>query len=206
MPTSAGDDRVIFSGAVDDGRPAFFIPFAFTLDNLMQVADINLEFFHVRFLLACLPRGQDRHLFACTVDGRIVGMLFLSLKSALFYSGLEIKYIATLRGRRSDDEEPPPRGVGRFLVAATWLLWKTIYRRAREIVSDSEAGARRFYEHHGFVSKGPHRYVLAKPSPDLLRTIIAMTENRPDLPPKVAIELADLVAEAHQTSAPTKPE
>ena len=118
---------MIFSGAVEDGRQALFIPFPFCQDALMQVADINLEFFHVRFLLACLMRGEAPHLFACAVDGRIVGMLFLALKTALFYSGLEIKYIATLRGRRSDDEEPPPRGVGRFLVAGTWLLWKTAY-------------------------------------------------------------------------------
>jgi acetoin utilization deacetylase AcuC-like enzyme len=193
IPASSRDDRVIFCGAVDDGREALFIPFVFSMESLMQVADINLEFFHVRFLLACLLRGQDHLLFACAVNGRIVGMLFLSIKSALFYSGLEIKYIATLRGRRSDDEEPPPRGVGRFLVAGTWLLWRTVYRRAREIVLDSEAGARRFYEHHGFASKGPHRYVLAKPSPDLLRTILIMTENRPDLPPRVAVEIADLV-------------
>ncbi len=193
IPTSARDDRVIFSGAVEDGRQALFIPFPFCLDALMQVADINLEFFHVRFLLACLMRGQEQRLFACIVDGRIVGMLFLALKTALFYSGLEIKYIATLRGRRSDDEEPPPRGVGRFLVAGTWLLWKTAYGKAREIVLDSETGARRFYEHHGFVSKGPHRYVLSQPSPDLLRTILMMAENCPGLPPKVALELGDLV-------------
>jgi acetoin utilization deacetylase AcuC-like enzyme len=193
IPTSARDDRVIFCGAVDDGREALFTPFAFTMESLMQVADINLEFFHVRFLLTCLMRGQDHHLFAAAVGGRIAGMLFLSVKSALFYSGLEIKYIATRRGRRSDEEEPPPRGVGRFLVAATWLLWRAVYRRAREIVLDSEVGARRFYEHHGFASKGPHRYVLAKPSPDLLRTILVMAENRPDLPPRVALEIADLV-------------
>ncbi|MBI5578572.1 MAG: hypothetical protein HY895_05410, partial [Deltaproteobacteria bacterium] len=193
IPTSARDDRMIFSGAVEDGRQALFIPFPFCLDALMQVADINLEFFHVRFMLACLMRGQQHRLFACTVDGRIVGMLFLALKTALFYSGLEIKYIATLRGRHSDDDEPPPRGVGRFLVAGTWLLWKTAYSKAREIVLNSEAGARRFYEHHGFVFKGPHRYVLSQPSPDLLRTILMMAENRPGLPPKVALELGNLV-------------
>jgi acetoin utilization deacetylase AcuC-like enzyme len=193
IPTSDRDDGVIFSGTVEDGRQALFIHFPFCLDALMQVADINLEFFHVRFLLASLVRGQAQRLFACTVDGRIVGMLFLGLKTALFYSGLEIKYIATLRGRRTDDEESPPRGVGRFLVAGTWLLWKTAYRRAREIVLDSETGARRFYEHHGFVSKGPHRYVLADPSPDLLRTILTMAENCPDLPSQAVGTLSSLV-------------
>ncbi len=193
VPASARDDRVIFSGVVDDGRPALFVPFPFCIEALMQVADINLEFFHVRFLLACLLRGQTHRLFACTVGGRIVGMLFLDLKTALFYAGLEIKYIATLRGRRTDDEEPPPRGVGRFLVAGTWLLWKTVYGRAREIVLDSEVEARRFYARVGFSSKGPHRYVLSRPSADLLRTILTMVENRPGLPPKVAVELGDLV-------------
>lgn len=193
IPASPRDDRVIFSGVVDDGRQALFIPFPFCLEALMQVADINLEFFHVRFLLNCLMHGQEHRLFACAVDGRIVGMLFLALKTALFYSGLEIKYVATLRGRRTDDEEPPPRGVGRFLVAGTWLLWKTAYSMAREIVLDSEVEARRFYARVGFSSKGPHRYVLSKPSPDLLRTILLMAENCPGLPPRVEVELGDLV-------------
>jgi acetoin utilization deacetylase AcuC-like enzyme len=193
VPLADREAGVLFSGSVEDGRQALFIRFPFCLDALMQVADINLEFFHVRFLLASLLRGQEQRLFACAIDGRIVGMLFLALKTALFYSGLEIKYIATLRGRRSDDEEPPPRGIGRFLVAGTWLLWKTSYARTREIVLDSEIRARRFYEHHGFVSKGPHRYVLSSPSPDLLRTILTMAESCPDLPPKAVGELAGLV-------------
>jgi acetoin utilization deacetylase AcuC-like enzyme len=193
MPASANDEGVICSGAVEDGRQALFTLFPFCLEALMQVADINLEFFHVRFLLACLARGHEKRLFACVVDGRIAGMLFLGFKTAPIYTGLEIKYIATVRGRRSDDEEPPPRGAGRFLVAGTWLLWRIAFRKAREIVLDSEIGARRFYEHHGFRSKGPHRYVLAEPSADLLRTILVMAENSPGLPPKVAVEIGDLV-------------
>ena len=193
IPASDRDDGVVFSGSVEDGRRAHFIRFPFCLESLMQVADINLEFFHVRFLLASLLRGQAHQIFACTVGGRIAGMLFLALKTALFYSGLEIRYIATLRGRRRDDEEPPPRGVGRFLVAGTWLLWKTAFRRAREIVLDSEVEARRFYAHVGFSAKGPHRYVLSQPSPDLLRTILMMAENTPGLPPGVTAELGRLV-------------
>ena len=193
IPAADRDDGVLFSGSVEDGRQALFIRFPFCFDALMQVADINLEFFHVRLLLACLLRGQAQQLFACAVGGRIAGMLFLSLKTALFYSGLEIKYIATLRGRRRDDEEPPPRGVGRFLVAGTWLLWKTAFTRVREIVLDSEVEARRFYAHVGFAAKGPHRYVLSRPSPDLLRTILMMAENTPDLPPRVTAELGRLV-------------
>jgi acetoin utilization deacetylase AcuC-like enzyme len=193
VPRSKLDDRVIFSGAVNEDRQALFISFPFCLEALMQVADNNLEFFHVRFLLDCLLRGRQQHLFACTVDGRIVGMLFLSLKTALFYAGLEIKYIATLQDRHGDVDGPLPRGIGRFLVAGTWLLWKTAYTKAQEIFLDSETGARRFYEHHGFVPKGPHRYVLSNPSPDLLRTIVIMAENCPGLPPKVTVELGDLV-------------
>jgi acetoin utilization deacetylase AcuC-like enzyme len=189
VPRSDRDDRVIFSGAVDDARQALFVPFPFCMDALMQVADINLEFFHVRFLLNCLLRGQAQRLFACVIDGRIAGMLCLAVKSALFYSGLEIKYVATLRGRRREDEAPPPRGVGRFLVAGSWLLGRTAYRGVREIVLDSEVEARRFYAHVGFTPKGAHRHVLTRPSPDLLRTILQMAESRPDLPPAVAVEL-----------------
>ncbi len=106
VPPAAPDDRVIFCGAVDDGREALFTPFAFTMESLMQVADINLEFFHVRFLLACLLHGQDHQVFACVVDGRIVGMLFLSLKSALFYSGLEQRR----RGAAAPRRRPLPGG------------------------------------------------------------------------------------------------
>ncbi|MCU0561690.1 MAG: hypothetical protein MUD16_16055 [Desulfobacterales bacterium] len=194
VPLSGRQDRVIFQGQLDEGREALFIPFPFGREALLQAADINLEFFDLRFLLECLVSGREQRLFACALNGRVLGMLFLGLKTGLFYRGLEIKYIATLRGRSDADEPAPPRGVGRFLVAGTWLLWKLGFGRAREIVLDSELEARRFYEHLGFRPKGPHRYVLSRPSPDLVRTLLSMAEACPDLPPKVTLALSELVA------------
>ena len=194
MPLSGQDDRVIFRGFLDECREAFFIRFPYGREALMQAADINLEFFDVRFLLECLVNGWEQRLFVCALNGRIVGMLFLGSKTGLFYRGLEIKYIATLRGRSGGDEPAPPRGVGRFLVAGTWLLWKLGFGRAQEIVLDSELEARRFYEHLGFRPKGPHRYVLSRPGPDLVCTILSMAEAVPDLPPRATVALSDLVA------------
>jgi acetoin utilization deacetylase AcuC-like enzyme len=190
LPRSPPAEGVIFRGALEDLREAQFIRFPFCREALMQVADINLEFFHVRFLLSCLARGQEGSLFACTLEGRILGLLFLSLKSALFDTALEIKYIATLRGRKAGDESPPPRGVGRFLVAGAWLLWRTAFRRARELALDSEVGARGFYARVGFGLKRPNRYALTDPSPDLLRTVLTMVENSPGLPPEATLELS----------------
>jgi acetoin utilization deacetylase AcuC-like enzyme len=194
VPLSGRDDRVIFRGFLDEGREALFLHFPFGREALAQAAEINFEFFDVRFLLECLVNGWEQRLFACALNGRIVGMLFLGLKTGLFYRGLEIKYIATLRGRAGEGEPAPPRGVGRFLMAGAWLLWKLGFGRAQEIVLDSELEARRFYEHLGFRPKGPHRYVLSRPSPDLVRTLLSMAEAVPDLPPKVTIALSDLVA------------
>jgi acetoin utilization deacetylase AcuC-like enzyme len=189
--TPAPPPETWFRATLEAGRQARFIRFPFTRDALEQVAGINLEFFHVRFLLNCLLRGLDGRLFACTTDGRIAGMLLLDPKPALFTTALEIKYIATLRGRGGDDSAPPPRGVGRFLVAGVWLLWKTGYGRAQEIVLESEIGARRFYEHVGFQPRGPSRYVLSRPTPRLLRTILEMAENSPELPTQATLALSD---------------
>ncbi|MFO7708743.1 MAG: hypothetical protein R6V84_11265 [Desulfobacterales bacterium] len=194
VPLSGRDDRVIFQGHLDECREALFLHFPFGREALAQAADINLEFFDLRFLLECLISGWEQRLFVCALNGRIVGMLFLGLKTGLFYRGLEIKYIATLRGRSGEDEPASPRGVGRFLVAGAWLLWKLGFGRAQEIVLDSEHAARRFYEHLGFRPKSPHRYVLSRPSPDLVRALLSMASACPDLPPKVTIALSDLVA------------
>lgn len=194
IPLSGRDDRVIFRGLLDESREVLFMHFPFGREALLQAADINLEFFDLRFLLECLVNGWEQRLFACALSGRIVGLLFLGLKTGLFYRGLEVKYIATLRGRSGGDEPAPPRGVGRFLVAGAWLLWKLGFGRAQEIVLDSELEARRFYEHLGFRPKGPHRYVLSRPGPDLVRTILSMAEAVPDLPPMVTVALSDLVA------------
>jgi acetoin utilization deacetylase AcuC-like enzyme len=199
VPLSGRDERVVFRGLLDDCREALFTRFPFGLETLMQAADINLEFFDVRFLLNCLVSGWEQRLFVCALNGHIAGMLFLGLKTGLFYRGLEIKYVATLRGRHSEEDLAPPKGVGRFLMAGTWLLWKLGYGRAHEIVLDSEVEARQFYERMGFRPKGPHRYVLSRPGPDLARTILLMAEASPDLPPKGTVAIGDLITQNIRT-------
>ncbi|MBW1712785.1 MAG: hypothetical protein JRJ59_06525 [Deltaproteobacteria bacterium] len=98
MPPEADQPGLSFEGVVEGDRPASFVPFPFCKSALMQVADRNLEFFHLRFLLACLMRGVGQNLFACLVDGQILGLVFIVLKGKLFFKGLEIKFIAAYQG------------------------------------------------------------------------------------------------------------
>ncbi len=61
---TAGDSTFQADGVVEYVTPARFMPFPFCLDALLQVAAMNLEFFHVRFLLACLI-GSNRPAAVC---------------------------------------------------------------------------------------------------------------------------------------------
>ena len=178
------DPGVLYRGVVDDATPAHFMRFPFCMDSLMQVADMNLEFFHVRFLLNCLSRGVEKSLFACLVDGKILGLVYLTLKEKTFYKGLEIKYIATLRGKTGDPTEstiPVPRGVGAFLEAGVWMFWNTALENVGELCLDSEIGSRRFYEAVGFQSRGFSGYVLKRPKGYLLKSIVIMANSLQDL-------------------------
>jgi len=175
---------VSYRGVVDDDTPAYFMCFPFCMDSLIQVADMNLEFFHVRFLLNCLSKGVEKNLFVCLMGGKILGLVYLTLKKRPFYKGLEIKYIATLRGKTGDPAESTfhtPRGVGAFLVAGVWMLWKTRLGNVNEIFLDSEIEARRFYEAVGFESRGLSGYVLKAPKGYLLKAILIMANNCQDL-------------------------
>ena len=174
------DPTVLYRGIVDDDTPAHFMCFPFSMDSLMQVADMNLEFFHVRFLLNCLIRGLGRNLFICSVDHRILGLVYLTLKERMFAKDLEIKFIATLRGKTGNELEQshqPPKGVGAFLVAGVWMLWKTTNVKITEISLDSETGSRRFYEAIGFQPRGLSEYVLKEPKGYLLKAIFIMANN-----------------------------
>ena len=187
---------VSYRGVVDDDTPAYFMCFPFCMDSLMQVADMNLEFFHVRFLLNCLCRGMEKNLFVCLMDRKILGLVYLTLKERTFYKGLEIKYIATLRGKTGDPTEPTfqsPRGVGAFLVAGVWMLWKTGPGNVNEISLDSEIGARRFYEAVGFKSRGLSEYVLKVPKGYLLKAILIMANNCRDLRKSVIEEIGTVI-------------
>ena len=163
---AASEPMVFYEGTVDVGTPAKLARFEISMDSLMQVADINMEFFHVRFILNCFIRGVENNLIACMVDGSLVGLLFLAVKEKLFAKDLEIKYIATLRGKTWDSEihaTKPLKGVGTFLVAGVWLLWKNELTTLKQVVLDAELGARKFYESVGFHSTG--HFILCSGSP-----------------------------------------
>jgi hypothetical protein len=163
------------------------------MDSLMQVADINVEFFHVRFVLNCLIRGLENNLMACVAGENIVGLIYLTLKEQIFKKDLEIKYLATLRGKTWNPKglSPKPlKGVGTFLVAGVWMLWKNEMPNLREIVLDAEVGARRFYEAVGFESRGLSGYVLKAPKGYLLRSILTMTHHCKNVREEVIKELS----------------
>jgi hypothetical protein len=174
------DPLFFYRGVVDVNTPAYFVKFPICMDSLMQVADINVEFFHVRFVLSCLIRGLENNLMACVAGESIVGLIYLTLKDRFLKKDLEIKYLATLRGKTWNPKglSPKPlKGVGTFLVAGVWMLWKNEMPSLREIVLDAEVGARRFYEAVGFDSRGLSGYVLKAPKGHLLRSILTMTHH-----------------------------
>jgi hypothetical protein len=191
-----GDPPFFFKGVVDVNTAAYFMKFPISMDTLMQVADINVEFFHVRFILNCLIRGLDNNLMACVAGENIVGLIYLTLKEQLLKKDLEIKYLATLRGKTWNPKglSPKPlKGVGTFLVAGVWMLWKNEMPGLKEIVLDAEVGARQFYEAVGFESRGLSGYVLKAPKGYLLRSILTMTRHCRNLRPELVQELVKLI-------------
>ena len=196
IPRDEEDPSLFYKGVIDRDTPAFFMQFSFCMDSLMQVADMNLEFFHVRFLLNCLVRGLDKRLLSCVTRGKIVGLIFIVPKSKRFHRGLEIRYMATLRGRISDRVDPPGqghKGVGTFLVAGVWLLWKSRVPGARGIFLDAEIDASHFYESIGFRPRRLCEYVLKDPMGRLLKSILVMTNNCDAPGRKVIEEINDLI-------------
>ena len=190
------DPVFFYKGVVDVSTPAYFMKFPICMDSLMQVADINMEFFHVRFILNCLIRGLSNNLMACIAGENIVGLLYLTLREQFFKKDLEIKYLATLRGKTWDPKglSPKPlKGIGTFLVAGVWMLWKNEMPSLREIVLDAEVGARRFYEAVGFESRGLSGYVLKAPRAYLLRSVLTMAHHCKNLRPELVQELVKLI-------------
>ena len=180
IPRDADNPVVLYRGTVDVATPALFVCFPFCMESLMQVADLNLEFFHVRFLLNCLARGLEKNIFACVVSHRIVGLIYLTLKQKMLGKGLEIKFVATVRGRTGDQTEPSspvPKGVGTFLIAGTWMVWKAGFPSVKELSLDSEIGARAFYELLGFQPRGLAGYALKSPKGHLFKAILMLANN-----------------------------
>jgi hypothetical protein len=187
---------VLFQASVDSDTPAFFVRFPYCLESLLQVADINIEFFHVRFLLNRLLQGQAHALFACVVEKRIVGIIYVTFRQRLWFRNLEIKFVATLRGRATAaglHAGPALRGVGTLLVAGVWLLWKTGRLAAREIVLDAEIEARQFYETVGFESRGLSEFVLTAPRGHLLRSILNILRRSGEIDPQLLREIERLL-------------
>ncbi len=194
-PDSA-EPPALFHGTVGGQRPALFLRFPFSRDGLMQVAELDLEFFHVRFLLNVLMRGLDHNLFACLVDRRIAGLVYITFQERFFSRILEIKYMATVTGKAADAALPqaaPIRGIGTFLVAGVWLHWKADALRATELVLDAEIGARRFYDSLGFQRRGLSDFVLKQPRGYLLRQILIMANQTETLREQAAENIASLI-------------
>jgi hypothetical protein len=185
----------LYKGALDDSTPALLMCFPFCSGSLMQVADLNLDFFHLRFVVGCLVRGLEKDLLACVVRNRIVGLVFLAPKEKFLRRDLEIKYIATQRRRSQESAAPPPpvKGVGTFLVAGIWMLVKNEIKGSGDIVLDSEIGARRFYASVGFQPRGFSGFVLRKVRPGLLRALLSIARNHPELPQRTVDEIASMI-------------
>ncbi len=165
-----------------------FVPFPFSSTALAQLAQLNLEFFHLRFVLDLFITGTFHRLFAAVSQGKITGMMYLKEKNRLFYTGLEIHYVATVNGLPLDEQTlyyPRIRGTGTFLMAGTWLLWKSRFFRASEIVLDAEIGAEQFYEAIGFDFRPPYGYLLKQPKDKLLLYIVGMAMNCETLPDRL---------------------
>ncbi len=107
-------------------------------------------------------------------------MIFLEPKTNFLKQSLEIKYLATVGGLAQILPDPrlkKVRGVGTFLVAGAWLLWKSCFPKAGELVLSAEIGATRFYRSIGFRRRRPFEYVLEAPAGFLLRSILVMVNN-----------------------------
>ncbi|MBW1866856.1 MAG: histone deacetylase [Deltaproteobacteria bacterium] len=192
----ADDPAVLYTGVVDTDRPACFVRFPYSLEALMQVAELDLEFFHIRFILKCLEKDRQIHLFACVVDQRIAGLVYLQLATDFFYKGLEVKYIATQRGQWIDAEghmQPPYKGIGTFLMAGVWMLWKNRFSKVKEIFLDSEIAAGRFYESIGFHPRRLCEYVLGSPCGYLLNAIVIMADRSRSLNQAAIQEINNLI-------------
>lgn len=191
-PQTATDPRVLFAGGIDFDRPAYFVRMPYTLEALMQAADLDLEFFHVRFILDCLEKRTSQNLFACVVNDAIVGLVYLGFKKTLFYKGIEIKYLASA-AKRTDESIREVKGVGTFLVAGTWMLWKNRMPAVDEILLDSEVRAVDFYERIGFKPRQLMVYVLKKPAGPLLKALAQMADRSPSLQPNVVAYVSRLL-------------
>lgn len=197
--------RILAQGIIGGYTQAFFMNFPFSRGTLVQAARLNLEFFHIRFLLKCLVTGTENLLFACVAKQGLQGLILLELKKKLFYQGLEVKYIATRSGASSPDDPPPVKGAGTFIMAGVWTLWKSNFPEVKEIFLESELEAEKFYTAIGFQSRGLYRYTLKIPEGRLLTAVALMAAFSKKSHPAITYHLCRQIPQAVKTLVKNKP-
>ena len=194
IPESAA--LILHSAEIELNVSSHFIRFPFSFVSLRQVAQMNLEFFHLRFVLDLLAAGAEDDLYAGMSRGKLTGLMLLGEKRRLFYRGIEVRYVSTINGVPVDSETvdyPRMRGAGTFLMAGAWLVWKECCPHANELILDAELGAGGFYEQLGFDFRPPFGYVLKKPRDKLLLHIVTMAMNRAEMPERLRQEIAGCI-------------
>ncbi|MBD3220133.1 hypothetical protein GF314_02735 [bacterium] len=196
MPWNPQHPDAFFTGVVDVDTAALFCRFPFTRDGLLQVADRNLEFFNLHFVLDHLLNGEHRNLFCCAVHGRLAGMMTVQPVVEHGRRELEVKWLATARGGPTGEPvrgEWVHRGAGALLLAGAWLLWKLYEPRLTGLVVQSEVTAADFYESLGFTHAMTNVFHLDDPRGHFLRNIVAMANRIDDLPIAVQREISFMV-------------
>ncbi len=197
--------RTLAQGIIGGYTQAFFMNFPFSRGTLVQAARLNLEFFHIRFLLKCLVMGTDHLLFACVAKQELQGLIFLELKKKLFYQGLEVKYFATRSGASFPDDPSPVKGAGTFIMAGVWVLWKTNFPEVKEIFLESELEAEKFYTAIGLQSRGLYRYNLKTPEGRLLTAVALIAAFSKKSFPATTYHLCKQVPQAIKTLGKKNP-
>lgn len=190
-PTGKNDPREVFFESRLAGKvPAVFLPFPYCRQALVQLSELNMEFFSTRFVLNLLVRRRQGRLFACLSNGYLAGLVCVDVKQAYFHHALEICYLSTVRDRLPWLPYPPLRGVGSFLVAGVWMFWKTRCPSLRGLMLDSEIGATGFYDAIGFQRLRTYSYRLKRPRGHLLDHLIRMADACPHLNPVIVEQIA----------------
>lgn len=196
MPWNPAHPEVFFKGVVDVDTAALFCQFPYTRDSLLQVADRNLEFYNLQFVLDHLLAGEEARLFCCVVHGRLVGLMTVRSVVEHGRAEMEVQWLATSRGGPTGNPvrgEWVHRGAGAMLLAGAWLLWKLYEPRLTGLVVQSEPTASAFYESLGFTHAMTNVYHLDDPRGHFLRNIVAMANRIDELPVEVQREISFMV-------------
>jgi len=187
-----------YRGHLAGGQIASFMPLPLNRETLAQVAGHPFEFFDVRFMLTSWADGSLPWIYACIVEGQILGLIKLQLHRQATSTCLEVRYIAR-RMPVYGDTDTSPKGVGTFLMAGTWMVWQAFYPEARHIFLDGEVGAHQFYLDCGFREQRLCRFVLEAPRGYLLSAIADMADDARPPAGQVRCRLEALIGAAIRT-------